>query len=124
MGCQAEQTQPTTGPAASSLTYSEIPLTAAEEADIRGQIERNWNVGSLAGSPHLVDSVIELRVQLLPDGTVTGIEAMNEKPGNPDFRQAVDSAIRAVMISSPLKLPAGKRFEFIRVRFMPGEILQ
>jgi hypothetical protein len=44
---------------------SEMP-TVSEEASVREQIERNWTLGSLAGSPEQSDTIIKLRVHLLP----------------------------------------------------------
>ena len=100
------------------------PLTASEEGGIREQIERNWNLGSLAGSSHLSGTMVELRAKLLPDGTVTEVAVMNDEPGNPDFAQVADSARRAVMISSPLKLPPGKTYPIIVLRFYPDRMIE
>lgn len=106
------------------LLTSQMPLTAAEEAEVRKQIESNWNLGDLMGSPELKDVVIELRVSLGPDGTVNAVEALDAQPDNPTIRQAVDSARRAVMISSPLKLPPGKNFPSMRLRFFPDKVIE
>jgi len=43
---------------------------------------------------------------------------------NPMFKQASESAIRAVMVSSPLKLPPGKSYESMVVRFHPDQVVQ
>ena len=104
-------------------TFSKIPLTAAEERDIRGQIERNWNLGELAGSPDLTGMVVEVRIALQPDGTVTSTRVINSGSG-PAFRQVSESAIRAVMISSPLTLPPGKSYESMVLRFHPDQVMQ
>lgn len=109
---------------ATSVPPTTTPLTQAEEQDLRDQIERNWNLGGLVGSPDLADVVIELRVQLEPDGKVSKIDVLNDQPDAPSFRDAADSARRAVMISSPLKLPPGKSFKTVRLRFYPGQWLQ
>lgn len=123
VGCQTTEQSGKEWARAQHLT-SEIPLTASEEDGIRDQIARNWNLGSLAASPNLEGMVVELRVGLLPDGTITRAEIINQQPGNPDFRLAADSAMRAVMISSPLKLPPGKTFTSLNIRFYPGEVVQ
>lgn len=123
VGCQATEQSGQQSATAQHPT-SEIPLTASEEDGIRDQIARNWNLGSLAGSPNLDGMVVELRVHLLPDGTITTAELVNQQPGNPDFRLAANSAIRAVMISSPLKLPPGKAFTSLNIRFYPGEVVR
>ena len=113
----AQQSDSTQAPAVA-------PLTAAEEADIRHQIESNWNLGDLIGSPDLKDVVIELRLFLGADGTVNEVEILSSQPGNPSFLQAADSARRAVMISSPLKLPPGKSFPSMRLRFHPDKVIE
>jgi hypothetical protein len=105
----------------SSQAPAVSPLTDAEELDIRDQIERNWSLGGLAEASDLENVVIELRVFLGPNGRVIDVKTINDRPDIPSFRKAADSARRAVWISSPLKLPAGKSFETLRLRFYPGE---
>ena len=118
---EAKPAEASTGPQTDQI--SEIPLTASEEDGIRGQIERNWNLGSLAGAPDLTGMVIELRITMQPDGTVTQAQVINSS-SSPVFRQASEGAIRAVMISSPLKLPPGKTYDSMVVRFHPDQVVQ
>jgi TonB family protein len=113
--------EPSTGPQTENV--SEIPLTASEEDGIRGQIERNWNLGSLAGAADLTGMTIEVRITLQPDGTVTRAQVINSS-ANPLFRQASESAVRAVMVTSPLKLPPGKTYESMVIRFHPDQVVQ
>ncbi len=118
---EAAPQEASTGPQTENV--SEIPLTASEEDGIRGQIERNWNLGSLAGPPDLAGMLVELRLTLLPDGTVSKVELLNSG-SSPYFRQAAESAKRAVMVSSPLQLPPGKTYETMRLRFYPEQVMQ
>lgn len=118
---EAKPAEPSTGP--QTELASEVALTASEEDGIRGQIERNWNLGSLAGSPDLAGILIELRITLQPDGTVTKVEVLNSG-SSPYFRPAAESAKRAVLFSSPLKLPAGKTYDTMRLRFYPDQVVQ
>lgn len=113
-----------TSTATETQLTSEIPLSSSEETNIRHQVEQNWNLGELAGAPNLVDMVVELRIELLRDGTITKVELMNDQPGNPEFRQVAESAIRATMISSPLKLPPGKIYPAMHLRFHPDQMVQ
>lgn len=117
---EAKPAEPSTGPQ-TELT-SEVPLTASEEDGIRGQIEKVWNLGSLAGSPDLAGLVIEMRITLQPDGTVTRAEVLNTSP-SPFFGPASESAKRAIMIASPLKLPPGKTYDTMRLRFYPDQVV-
>jgi len=118
---EAKPAEPSTGP--KTELASEVALTASEEDGIRGQIERNWNLGSLAGSPDLAGMLVQLRITLQPDGTVTKVDVLNTG-SSPFFRQAAESAVRAVMISSPLKLPPGKTYPSIQFRFYPDQVVQ
>ncbi len=118
---EAKPAEPSTGPQTENV--SEIPLTASEEDGIRGQIERNWNLGSIAGAPDLTGMVVEVRITLQPDGTVTGAKVINTG-SSPMFRQASEGAVRAVMISSPLKLPPGKTYDTMVLRFRPDQVVQ
>ena len=118
---EAKPAEASTGPQTENI--SEIPMTASEEDGIRGQIERNWNLGSLLGAPDLTGMLIELRITVQPDGTVTRAEVVNSG-SSPLFRQASESAIRAVMVSSPLQLPPGKTYTTMRLRFHPDQVVQ
>ncbi len=100
---------------------SEIPMTAGDEDGIRDQIQRNWNLGSAAGAPNLDQIMVELRIELMPDGTVTRVELLNNQ-ADPYFRSLAEGAIRAVKRSSPLKLPPGKFWPTMKLRFRPSEI--
>jgi hypothetical protein len=107
-------------PASASEITPKLVLTASKTADIRHQVEQNWNLGGLAGSPEVKGKVVKLRLHLQPDGTVTAVDVLNDEPGNPLFRQLADSAVRAVKISSPLKL-GGKTYQSMVLIFHPDE---
>jgi hypothetical protein len=102
---------------------SELPLTDSEISDVRQQVERNWNLGSLAGSPELKDMVVETRIQLAADGTITKIDVLNDDPDNRTFQQLADGIRRALMISSPLNLH-GRTYSSMRLLFHPGQVLE
>lgn len=112
--------EPTTGPQTDLI--SEIPMTASDEDGIRDQIQKNWNLGSAAGAPNLDQILVELRIELQPDGTVTQVTLLNNQ-ADPYFRSLAESAIRAVRFSSPLRLPQGKYWPSIKLRFRPAEVI-
>lgn len=68
--------------------------------------------------------VVELRARLLLDGTVTEVQIINDQPGSPDFPRVAESARRAVMISSPLRLPPGKTYPSMVLRFHPDRVIE
>jgi membrane protein involved in colicin uptake len=124
LGCASNGRKPPEAAGGVIAENAIVPLTKSEEADIRDQIERNWNLGEFAASPNLADRVIQVRIELQPDGTVTSVEVLNDEAGNSDFRQAAESARRAIMISSPLRLPPGKTYKSMRLNFHPDKLLQ
>ncbi|MCK5166193.1 MAG: energy transducer TonB, partial [Rhodospirillaceae bacterium] len=86
-----------------SLTISEIDL-------VRQQIARCWNLPAGAKDAH--EMVVDLRVLMNPDGTVSNaqIENQAQMAMDPFFRAMAESALRAVLnpACSPLKLPPEK----------------
>lgn len=111
--------EPTTGPQTELI--SELPMTASDEDGIRDQIQKNWNIGSAAGAPNLDQILVELRIEMQPDGTVTRVTLLNNQ-ADPYFQSLAESAIRAVRQSSPLRIPDGKYWPSIKLRFRPSEI--
>jgi hypothetical protein len=104
---------------------SETPLTAAEERSIRDQIVRNWNIpASDKECPIEQREPVELRLYLDIDGTVTKFEPITDVSKDKCLLRTYDGARRAVMISSPLKLPPGKAYPMMTIRFSPAEVLQ
>lgn len=115
-----EPVEPTTGPQTDLI--SEIPMTASDEDGIRDQIQKNWNLGSAAGAPNIEQIMVELRIELMPDGTVTQVTLLNNQ-ADPYFRALAESAIRAVRFASPLKIPQGKYWPSMKLRFRPSEVM-
>jgi len=116
----APEPEETSGPQTELI--SEVPMTASDEDGIRAQIERNWNLGSAAGAPNIDTILVELRIEVQPNGLVTRVELLNNQ-ADPFFRAMAESAIRAVEMSSPLQLPPGKYWPTIKLRFRPSDIM-
>jgi hypothetical protein len=116
----APEPEESTGP--QTELASEVPMTAGDEDGIRDQIQKKWNLGSAAGAPNLDQILVELRIELMQDGTVTRVTLLNNQ-ADPYFRSLAESAIRAVKQASPLRLPAGKYWPTIKLRFRPSEII-
>lgn len=86
-----------------------VPLSLSEKDAIRQQIMRNWSV--LSGARDAENMVVTLHISLAQDGSVTSVGIVNKTRYASDavFRAMVDSAVRAVHKSSPLKnLPEDK----------------
>ena len=112
------------GPATAEAPHTfEVPPSDPLARSIRDQVERNWNLGSLAGAD-LSGMIVRLRLELPSDGTVTKPEIENDQPGNATFRQVAENAMRAGKVSSPLKLPPGSSCKAIHLRFHPDELFE
>lgn len=102
-------------------------ISMSDKDKIKQQIEINWNIP--AGVKDAQNLVVELLVTVSEDGTVTSVKHIGNASryaSEPNFRAAVDSAIRAVQRSSPLKdLPAGKfsAWREMELVFNPGDVL-
>ena len=108
-----------------SLTGLPGPLRADDDPDIPTQIEQNWNVAPR--SEECADrkiGVIELRIHLTPDGTITKVEPLNLNPSDMCASAAYEAAKRAVMLASPLQLPPGKTYATMTLRFYPDQVMQ
>lgn len=105
---------------------SDAALTLSEIDAIRAQIQRNWNVP--AGARDAEDLVVEVYVELNPDGSV--VEARIVDTGryasDPFFRTAADSARRAVLLTNRIKgLPQEKysRWRSMILTFNPKDMI-
>ncbi|MCK4939268.1 MAG: cell envelope integrity protein TolA [Rhodospirillaceae bacterium] len=102
-----------------SLTISEIDL-------VRQQIARCWNLPAGAKDAH--EMVVDLRVLMNPDGTVSNAQIENQAQMalDPFFRAMAESALRAVLNPncSPLKLPPEKyeNWKELSLQFNPKEM--
>jgi outer membrane biosynthesis protein TonB len=97
---------------------SEIPLTAGEEDGIRGAIEQRWNIP--AGMANIEQYVVQLRLYMRPDGTISKVEVVNAS-NDPGYRTIAESARRAVLLTQQelgrLPVPADKYNSTIVVRW-------
>lgn len=111
--------EPTSGP--QTELASDVPMTSSDEDGIRQQIEQNWSIDP--GAQGADQILVELRVSMQPDGTVTKVEILNNQPGNGTFDYFARGARTAVLKASPLKLPAGKYWPTIKLRFSPQDVM-
>jgi hypothetical protein len=83
-------------------------LTNEDQEMIRSQISPHWIV--LSGVRNAETIVVDLQIQLRDNGEVMNVRVLDEKRYASDhiFRAAADSARRAVLKASPLKIPRNK----------------
>lgn len=102
-------------------------MSLSEKDGIRNQIQNNWNVP--AGVKDAQNLIVQLMVTVSEDGTVISVKHVGSTSrynSEPNFRAAVDSAMRAVQRSSPLQnLPSGKysAWREMELNFNPADVL-
>ena len=107
---------------------SSRPLTASERlvADkVRERIVSCWHPPF--DIPNAEDMVVELRLNLDPDGSVRSVDVLGRgKPRNTDFRRSAEAALRAVKRCSPLPLPADSydSWRTIVLHFDPSHLFE
>jgi TonB family protein len=108
---QAAQTppSPTPQPAARAASNAPnnplLPLSMTDMDAIRQKIFQTWNIDP--GARGVETFAVELRVWVLPDGTVQDVKIERASGEDNSFRQAfADGARRAVLRASPLPMPA------------------
>jgi len=102
------------GSGASNLTASSADAARARDAAyavkdfIRAQVERRWNLNVTA--PKGGDWVVAIHILLRPDGRVSRAEIVDTPRYRSDdaYRDFALSARNAVLLSSPLTVPAGE----------------
>lgn len=99
-------------------------LTMTEIDALRSQLAKCWNVP--VGAPDPAALVFRVRVFLNEDGTIASAPQLVDQGnlGDPYFRAAADSAIRAVHICGPYQLPPEKYASWseIVIKFDPREM--
>ena len=102
-------------------------LTISELDAIRRQIEACWSIP--AGARDAENLIVDIAVVMNPDGTVQRAEIVDRSrlTGDPFFRAAAESALRAVLHPrcSPLRLPPQKYQQWRRftLSFNPKELI-
>jgi hypothetical protein len=103
-------------------------VSQSDKDAVRRQLEPCWNPP--VGAPKAEDLIVELRMDVLPDGRIAGApEVLNaaRMSSNRYFQAAADAAVRAVLNPrcQPLKLPPEKYedWKVMIITFDPSEML-
>jgi hypothetical protein len=103
-------------------------LTLSEEDALRAQIFGCWSVP--LGLPFDENLLVRIKLQLKKDGTIMKSEILDHermnKPGQNFYRVLAESALRAVRICQPLKVPPTgyEKWKDIQLNFNPTEMLK
>lgn len=107
---QPKAKQPPAQQSASSQPVAPLgsQLTVSEKDLVIRQIQEKWNPP--VGAKDAQNLILQLRIELSPDGSVTNVTVTNEGSYGDSqvFQSFADSGMRAVRRASPLKLPPDK----------------
>ena len=103
-------------------------LTLSQEDALRAQIFGCWSVP--LGLPYNEDLLVRIRLNLKKDGTITKSEILDHqrmnRPGQKFYKVLAESALRAVRLCQPLKVPPTgyDKWKEIQLNFNPTEMLR
>ena len=103
-------------------------LTLSEEDALRAQIFGCWSVP--LGLPYDEDLLVRIKLKLKKDGTIMKSEILDHQrmnmPGQKFYKILAESALRAVRLCQPLKVPPTgyEKWKDIQLNFNPAEMLR
>ena len=103
-------------------------LTLSEEDALKAQIFGCWSLP--LGLPYQENLLVRIKLRLKPDGTVLRSEILDHarmnKPGQGFYKVLAESALRAVRICQPLRVPPTgyDRWKDLQLNFNPKEMLE
>ena len=103
-------------------------LTLSEEDALKAQIFGCWSIP--LGLPYNENLLVRIKLQLKPDGTVIKTEILDHarmnKPGQGFYKVLAESALRAVKLCQPLRVPTKgyERWKDLQLNFDAREMLE
>ena len=103
-------------------------LSLSEEDALRAQIFGCWSVP--LGLPYDENLLVRIKLQLKKDGTIMKSEILDHermnRPGQKFYKVLAESALRAVRICQPLKVPPTgyDKWKDLQLNFNPAEMLR
>ena len=102
-------------------------LTLSEEDALKAQIFGCWSIP--LGLPYDENLLVRIKLKLKPDGSVTKTEILDHarmnKPGQGFYKVLAESALRAVRLCQPLRVPSSgyERWKELQLNFDAREML-
>ena len=103
-------------------------LTLSEEDALKAQIFGCWSIP--LGLPYNENLLVRIKLLLEPDGSVTKTEIIDHarmnKPGQGFYKVLAESALRAVKLCQPLRVPSTgyERWKELQLNFDAREMLE
>ena len=109
-------------------TLTSTNLTLSEEDALKAQIFGCWSIP--LGLPYDENLLVRIKLQLKKDGTIMKSEILDHermnKPGQKFYKVLAESALRAVRLCQPLKVPPTgyDKWKDLQLNFNPVEMLK
>ena len=103
-------------------------LTLSQEDAVKAQIYKCWNIP--LGLPYDQDLLVRIRLKLNNDGSILSSEILDHarmnKPGQGFFKVLAESALRAVKLCNPLRMPTTghEKWKDLQLNFDAKEMLR
>ncbi len=103
-------------------------LTLSEEDALKAQIFGCWSIP--LGLPYNENLLVRIKLKLKPDGSVVKTEILDHarmnKPGQGFYKVLAESALRAVQLCQPLRVPTTgyERWKDLQLNFDAREMLE
>jgi hypothetical protein len=105
-----------------------VGLTLSEEDALKAQIFGCWSIP--LGLPYDENLLVRIRLMLEPDGSIAKTEIIDHarmnKPGQAFYKVLAESALRAVKLCQPLRVPTTgyERWKDLQLNFDAREMLE
>ena len=109
-------------------TVDNIGLSLSEEDALKAQIFGCWSIP--LGLPYNENLLVRIRLELKPDGSVIKSEILDHarmnRPGQGFYKVLAESALRAVKLCQPLRVPSTgyERWKELQLNFDAREMLE
>ncbi|MDC1159622.1 cell envelope biogenesis protein TolA [Candidatus Pelagibacter sp.] len=103
-------------------------LSLSEEDALKAQIFGCWSIP--LGLPYNQDLLVRIKLQLKPDGSIIRSEILDHarmnKPGQGFYKVLAESALRAIKLCQPLRVPSTgyERWKELQLNFDAREMLE
>ena len=103
-------------------------LSLSEEDALKAQIFGCWSIP--LGLPYNENLLVRIKLQLKPDGSIIRTEILDHarmnKPGQGFYKVLAESALRAVKLCQPLRVPSSgyERWKELQLNFDAREMLE